>query len=71
VHSFKDQTVFALTYLSDQTVIVYVVNLVTNKRNNTFDLVVTAIGIVGCGKIKIQKYSSPRAAAILWQGTIV
>jgi hypothetical protein len=28
------------------------------KENNTFDLVVTAIGIVGCGKIKIQKYPS-------------
>jgi hypothetical protein len=30
----------------------------TGKRNNTFDLVVTDIGIVGCGKIKIQKYPS-------------
>jgi hypothetical protein len=28
------------------------------KRNNTFDLVVSAIGIVGCIKIKIQKYAS-------------
>jgi hypothetical protein len=28
------------------------------KRNNTFDLVVSAIGIVGCIKIKIQKYPS-------------
>jgi hypothetical protein len=28
--------------------------LVLEKRNNTFDLVVTAIGIVGCAKIKIR-----------------
>jgi hypothetical protein len=32
--------------------------LFIKRRGNTFDLAVTAIGIVGCGKIKIQKYAS-------------
>jgi hypothetical protein len=32
--------------------------LISNLKEITFDLVVTAIGIVGCGKIKIQKYPS-------------